>query len=43
LRALVGELISESPLLGVFTNYASTVVNYALALAYIILLTRFIP
>jgi len=39
----MGELISESPLLGVLTNYASAAISYALALAYIILLTRFIP
>ncbi|MGC9137248.1 hypothetical protein [Caldivirga sp.] len=36
-------LIEESQVLGVIFNYASTIVNYTLALAYIILLTKFIP
>ncbi|MGC9227644.1 hypothetical protein, partial [Caldivirga sp.] len=36
-------LIEESQVLGVIFNYAQTIVSYTLALAYIILLTKFIP
>ena len=36
-------LLTESAVLGILTSYASMIVNYGLAAAYVILLTRFAP
>ena len=37
------KLLTESAVLGILTNYASTVINYGLAVVYIILLTKYVP
>ncbi|ABW02300.1 polysaccharide biosynthesis protein [Caldivirga maquilingensis] len=39
----MSRLLNEPAVLGILTNYASTIVNYALAIAYLIVLTKFIP